>query len=203
MNFLNKNIMFQSTTENGSSGSCCQKSALIGKPAPDFSLPCLLPDGKHGIVNLKEFTSIGKWVVLYFYPADFTFVCPTEIKALSNRESEFKKYNSQVIGCSVDSVYVHEAWVKSSLKSVNHPLASDQTHKVSRAYGVYDEAEGLSWRGSFIISPDNTLWAGYTTYKTAGRSANEVLRLLQACQHSYEGKFVPCDWEQGEEFIKS
>ena len=179
-----------------------EREAYVGKLAPEFELEALMPDGTFGKVSLNENAAAGKWTVLYFYPADFTFVCPTEIKALSKLTEEFTALNANVIACSVDSIYVHAAWVREELKSCAHPIASDQNHCVSKAYGVYDHASGIAWRGLFIIGPDRVLWSEYTTYKTVGRSANEALRLLKACQLAYDGKFVPCDWEEGSELVE-
>ena len=130
-------------------------------------------------VCLDEFK--GKWVVLFFYPLDFTFICPTEITEFSKRDSEFKQLNAQVLGVSIDSVFSHKAWLK-ELGNLNYPLLSDITKEVSRKYGVLLEEKGIALRGTFIIDPDGKLRYQLIHDLGIGRSIEEILRVLRALQ---------------------
>jgi alkyl hydroperoxide reductase subunit AhpC len=181
-------------------------AAKVGKPAPKFEMDCLLPDkvgmDSFGKVNLDELLEAGKWVVLYFYPLDFTFVCPTEIKEFNRLNSEFEKKNAVLIATSTDSVFSHLAWQNDpSLGKLNHIHASDNNHVVSEAYGVLDDEKGVAWRGTFIISPDGVLKGSAVNYGETGRNVEEVLRLLEAFQNEAEGKMVPCGWTPGDDFL--
>src|SRR5580692_9494537 len=135
-------------------------SVQVGQKAPDFQGQALLPNGEFKEVKLSDYK--GKWVVLFFYPLDFTFVCPTEIKAFSDKYEEFKKAGAEVLAISTDSVYSHRAWIttpeeKGGLGQIKFPLASDITKDVSRDYGVLLEDKGIALRGLFIINPDGVL----------------------------------------------
>ncbi|MBY0404877.1 MAG: peroxiredoxin, partial [Cyanobacteria bacterium] len=123
----------------------------IGKQAPDFQAQSYI-NGEFKDVKLADYK--GKWVVLFFYPLDFTFVCPTEIQGFDQKLPEFNKLNAQILGCSVDSVHSHKAWSESSLGKLSYPLVSDISHRISRDYGVLMEDKGISLRGVFIIDPD-------------------------------------------------
>ena len=168
----------------------------IGQTAPSFEL--------EGVVN-KEFKKVkledykGKWVVLFFYPLDFTFVCPTEIQEFSKRHSEFEKLDAQVLGASVDSKFSHLAWINSDLGDLNYPLLSDITKHVARAYDVLDEVGGVSFRGTFIIDPEGNLVYALKHDNSIGRSVTELLRSLQALQ---SGELCPAEWKPGEDFLK-
>lgn len=142
----------------------------------------------------------GKWTVLFFYPLDFTFVCPTEITAISDRYHEFEDLNAVVIGVSTDSVYSHKAWMnvprnQNGIGQIKYPLAADRTQQVSRDYGVLIEEEGVALRGLFIIDPDGELKYAVIHHNNIGRDVDEVLRVLQALQ---TGGLCPANWKPGQ-----
>lgn len=174
-------------------------SAKVGQKAPDFSLPTTknLEELDH-VAKLEDYR--GKWLVLFFYPLDFTFVCPTEIRGFNSRLEEFHKAGAEIIGVSVDSVYSHRAWIKSpqsegGLGSLGFPLASDITKEVSREYGVLIEDQGIALRGLFLIDPEGVLRYQVINDLSVGRSIDETLRVLQAFQ---TGGLCPIDWHPGE-----
>jgi alkyl hydroperoxide reductase subunit AhpC len=164
----------------------------IGKPAPEFTAQAY-ENGQMKEVSLRDYR--GKWVVLFFYPLDFTFVCPTEIKGFNEAIGQFQNMNCQLIGASVDSVYSHQAWCQSSLGELNFPLISDISHRVSRDYGVLIEEKGISLRGAFVIDPDGNLRSYMVNDLQVGRSVDEVLRLVQAFQ---SGELCPVGWKPGQ-----
>jgi len=163
---------------------------LVGKQAPDFKLQGV---SHEEFKDYKLSDMKGKWVVLFFYPLDFTFICPTEITGFSKMDEEFKKLNANVLGVSTDSVHSHKAWLK-DLGPLNYPLLSDMNHKVSQDYGVLLEDEGIALRGTFVIDPDG--FVRYALYHDngVGRSVKETLRVLTALQ---TGELCPMDWEPG------
>ena len=165
-------------------------SIKIGQNAPEFTLQGVVGD-KFKDVCLDEFK--GKWVVLFFYPLDFTFICPTEITEFSKRDSEFKQLNAQVLGASTDSVYSHKAWLK-ELGNLNYPLLSDITKEASRKYGVLLEEKGIALRGTFIIDPEGKLRYQLVHDLGIGRSIEEILRVLRALQ---TGELCPVEWKPG------
>lgn len=180
--------------------------AKVGMPAPKFEMDAVMPDGEYldrfGKVNLDELLKQGKWVVLYFYPLDFTFVCPTEIKRFNALTEKFEEKNAVLIACSTDSVFSHLAWQeRKDLERLKHIHASDNNHVVSEAYGVLDEEKGIAWRGTFFIAPDGILKAAHVNHGEGGRNVDEVLRTLEVFQNEVEGKMVPCGWNPGEEFL--
>jgi peroxiredoxin 2/4 len=175
---------------------------LVGRPAPNFSLETANGDGKDfGKVSLSDYS--GKWLVLYFYPLDFTFVCPTEITALSDAADVFKSLNTEVLGVSVDSKHSHRAWINTpkndnGLGQLNHPLAADITKQVARDYGVLIEEEGIALRGLFIIDPQGELKYQVVNHNDVGRSVEETLRVLQALQ---SGGLCPMNWKAGDKHL--
>jgi peroxiredoxin 2/4 len=168
----------------------------IGQKAPDFSLQALVGKGDFKTVSLSEYR--GKWLVLFFYPLDFTSVCPTEIQAFSKREPEFRKVNAAVLGCSVDSVYAHKAWLTGTLGPINFPLLSDLTQQTARQYGALLEDKGYATRATFIIDHEGTVQ--YALYQNAdvGRSVNETFRVLEALQ---TGQQCPVEWKRGDKTL--
>lgn len=166
----------------------------VREEAPDFTLEGV-EGGNFKKYSLKDYR--GKWVVLYFYPQDFTFICPTEITAISRHFAEFEKLNAQVMGCSTDSVYSHKAWLK-ELGQLKHPLLSDATHQVSRKYGVLMENVGIALRGLFIIDPEGKLRYQLVHDLSVGRSVDEILRVLKALQ---TGELCQADWQSGEKTL--
>lgn len=179
--------------------------AKVGQPAPEFTMAVARPEDTPKTVGSKVSLADyrGKWLVLFFYPLDFTFVCPTEITALSDRYEEFQELGADILGVSVDSVYSHLAWMKHprdqhGLGGIRYPLASDITKEVSRDYGVLIEEEGIALRGLFIIDPDGILQYAVINNLNIGRSTDETLRVLQALQ---TGGLCPSDWKPGKELL--
>ena len=172
-------------------------SRLVGKQAPDFKFNAVTGNGEE-FVQIKLDDYKGKWLVLFFYPLDFTFVCPTEITGYSKQIDKFKELGAEVLGVSVDSEHSHKAWINSSLGQINFPLASDMTKKVSDDYGVLIEEEGIALRGLFIINPEGVLQYSVVHDLNVGRSVDETLRVLQALQ---TGGLCPMDWEVGEDLL--
>ncbi len=169
---------------------------MVGQKAPEFTLEAMVGRGDFKKVSLADYQ--GKWVVLFFYPLDFTFVCPTEIQEFSRREPEFKKLNAAVLGCSVDSVHSHRAWVSGSLGAITYPLLSDLKREVSRAYNCLIEEKGHTTRATFIIDPEGTLQYALYHNTDVGRSVTETLRVLEALQ---TGDRCPADWKHGEKTL--
>jgi len=162
----------------------------IGNQVPTFDMEGYFKGNKQRYA-LKDFK--GKWVVLFFYPLDFTFVCPTELVELSKRHKEFEEMNTQVLGVSVDSVYSHEAWLK-DLGDLEYPLLSDITKEVSADYNVLLHEAGISLRGTFIIDPDGVLKSYTVNDNSVGRNVDELKRTLQALQ---TGELCPINWSPG------
>ncbi len=165
--------------------------AQVGKLAPSFDTEAVVKGGAFKNVNLKHYH--GKWLVLFFYPLDFTFVCPTEITAFSKHHDEFKALNAEVLGGSTDSVHSHKAWLK-ELGDLSYPLFSDMNRTMARDYGVLLADKGIALRGTFIIDPEGVL--RYALYHDlgVGRSVGETLRVLEALQ---TGELCPMDWSKG------
>lgn len=168
----------------------------VGNLAPDFKAMAYV-GGQFKNVGLKDFQ--GKWVCLFFYPLDFTFVCPTEIRTFATKDPEFKEVGCQVLGCSTDSEYSHKAWFERDLKEVKFPILADTAHQVSRDYGVLVEDKGIALRGTFLIDPKGTLQWMSVNALGVGRSVDEVLRTLQALQ---TGELCPAEWKPGKATLK-
>ncbi len=168
----------------------------VASSAPEFTMQAVMPDGEFKEVKLSDYK--GKWVVLFFYPLDFTFVCPTEITAFSKLYDQFKDLGAEVIGVSIDSVFSHDAWIKGSLGEIAYPLASDITKKVSDDYNVLLEDAGIALRGTFIIDPDGILQWQIVHSTGVGRSTEEVVRALKAIQ---TGDLCQADWSEGKDTL--
>ncbi|HBG06367.1 MAG: peroxiredoxin [Geobacteraceae bacterium GWC2_58_44] len=177
-----------------------QQTAKVGEPAPVFALDALVSTEKgkeFRKVTLSEYR--GKWVVLFFYPMDFTFVCPTEIKGFGQVSGEFQKLNAVVLGASTDSKYSHLAWVqRGDLGPLQFPLLSDLKRETAMSYGCLDEKEGVAQRALFIIDPDGVLQYQVVHNLDVGRSVEETLRVLEALQ---TGSLCPLGWKPGEKTI--
>ena len=145
----------------------CEK-LQVGQKVQDFQSQALLADGSFKDIKLADYE--GKWVVVFFYPLDFTFVCPTEIQSFSKNYEEFKKLGADVFAVSTDSVYSHKAWVDSSLGQVKFPILGDTNHKVSRTFNVLLEDKGIALRGTFIIDPSGILRSAVVNDLPVGRS---------------------------------
>jgi len=177
----------------------------VGKPAPEFKLK-----STKGATSSKDLgfeialsDYKGKWLVFFFYPLDFTFVCPTEILALSDRYEDFTAVGADVLGCSTDSVFSHWAWVntpreKNGISGLKFPLVADYKKETAIAYNVLDEADGKAQRGLFIIDPEGVLKYATVTSDNVGRSVDETLRVLQALQ---TGGLCSADWKPGKELL--
>jgi peroxiredoxin (alkyl hydroperoxide reductase subunit C) len=179
--------------------------AKVGQLAPSFTLPstkdATSPKNLGKEISLSGYK--GKWLVFFFYPLDFTFVCPTEILALSDRLDEFAELEAEVLGASTDSVHSHFAWLntpreKNGIAGTHYPLVADYTKEVARAYGVLDETTGVAQRGLFIIDPEGVLRYAVVTNDNVGRSVEETLRVLQALQ---TGGLCPAEWTPGKQLL--
>jgi len=183
---------------------CCSPEPLVGKKLPDLVLQTY-HEGKEKTINISEYR--GKWLALIFYPADFTFICPTELEDIAEMYQKFQAEGAEVLSVSTDSVYVHKAWHDQSpaIKKINFPMIADRAGKLSRSLGVYLEDEGQALRGSFIIDPDGSIKAMEVHDNSIGRSAAELLRKLQAAKFVYDnnGAIVcPANWRPGEKTLK-
>ncbi len=165
---------------------------IVGAKAPDFTLPGVF-QGQAGNYSLRSYA--GQWLVLFFYPADFTFICPTEVAGFSKLAGEFRAEAAEILGVSVDSLESHRGWAE-ELGGVDYPLLSDPEKKVSLSYGALDEREGVSLRATFIINPAGEISYSVTSHMNVGRSVEETLRVLKALR---TGKLCPAGWRPGEE----
>lgn len=177
---------------------------VIGQEIPDFEVEAYHEDQ---IKKIYLSGYKGKWMVLFFYPADFTFVCPTELEELADNYEKFKQMNVEVFGVSTDTVFVHKAWHDHSpaIKKVTYPMIADPTGDLTREFGVYIEEEGMARRGTFIVDPDGVLQAYEVHANNIGRSSKELLRKLQAAQFVREHGGVevcPANWKPGEKSLK-
>jgi len=183
----------------------CTRYPQIGKPAPEFSGTAVV-DGSFKQISIKDYK--GKYVILFFYPLDFTFVCPTEIIAFNDRSDEFRKIGCEIVACSADSHFSHLAWVNTPRKegglgSMKIPLLADKSGKISRDYGVYIEESGIPFRGLFIIDGNGTLRQITINDLPVGRSVDEALRLVQAFQFTdTHGEVCPAGWKPGDDTMK-
>ena len=175
-------------------------TAKIGEKAPDFTLQVYDPAEPNNMnkhVSLKDYA--GKLLVFFFYPMDFTFVCPTEILGLANRKAEFDAIDAEILGASTDTYFTHKAWAgvstaESGIEGVNYPLAADHTGSVAKSYGVLIEEKNIAHRGLFVIDPNGVLQYSVVTALNVGRSTDETLRVVQALQ---TGGLCPSDWKPG------
>ncbi|MEQ8755484.1 peroxiredoxin [Coleofasciculus sp. G1-WW12-02] len=174
----------------------------VGQPAPDFSATAVV-DQEFKTIKLSDYR--GQYVVIFFYPLDFTFVCPTEITAFSDRFSEFKEVGTQVLGISVDSEFSHLAWIQTDRKSggvgdLNYPLVSDIKKEISTAYNVLDPDAGVALRGLFIIDKDGIIQHSTINNLSFGRNVDEVLRTLKATQYvqAHPDEVCPQGWQPGD-----
>jgi len=175
----------------------------IGKVVEDFEVDAFHNDEVKK-VRLTDYH--GKWVVALFYPADFTFVCPTELEEAADCYSDFQEIGAEILSVSTDTVFVHKAWHDTSeaIKKIKYPMLADPSGKVCRQFGTYIEEEGLSLRGTFIIDPDGVLKAMDIHDNSIGRSAGEILRKLQAAQfvREHKGLVCPASWKPGQKTLK-
>ena len=182
-------------------------SVLVGRPAPDFTAAAVMPDGSiNEAFKLSDLK--GKYVVLFFYPLDFTFVCPSEIIAHDHRVDAFKERGVEIIGVSIDSQFTHYAWrntapEKGGIGAVKFPLVADVKHEIQEAYDVAHPEAGVALRGSFLIDKDGVVQSQQVNNLPLGRNVDEMLRLVDALQFTEEhGEVCPAGWNKGDEGMK-
>ena len=181
--------------------------SLIQREAPSFESEAVYPDGTIAPINLYDYR--GKYVILFFYPMDFTFVCPTEIISFSERLAEFSRRGAEVLGVSVDSVYSHFAWRNMSRRDggigeISFPLISDLDKTISRSYGVLLEQPSVSLRGTFLIDQKGIVRSALINDLPLGRNIDEIVRLLDALQQVEQyGEVCPVNWHVGDETMKA
>ena len=177
--------------------------SLINKEISDFSVQSLC-NGEFKTVTKNDV--LGKWSVFFFYPADFTFVCPTELEELSDLYEEFKNNNCEVYSVSTDTHFVHKAWhdASDSIKKIKYVMLADPTHVLSKDFEVYIDENGLAERGSFIVNPEGKIVCYEVNAGNVGRNASELLRKLQASQFvaQYGDQVCPAKWKPGSETLK-
>lgn len=170
----------------------------VGKKLPKFKVKAVVSlDPKTAFTDITDETYKGKWQILFFYPKDFTFVCPTEIKGFGDLDKQFKERDAQLMTASIDSEFVHLAWRQNhdDLRGLTIPMLADVKRELSQALGIIDEEEGVSQRATFIIDPEGIIRFVYVTDLSVGRNPKEVLRILDALQTD---ELCPCNWEKGQ-----
>ncbi len=176
---------------------------LINEKAPGFRAQAF-HNGEIKEISLDDYK--GKWVVLFFYPADFTFVCPTELGDLADNYDKLKELGAEVLSISTDTAYVHKAWHDASetIRKVRFPMVADKMGSISQAYGTFIDGEGLSTRATFIIDPDGVIKAFEMHDNSIGRSTKELIRKIEAAKFVREhgGEVCPVNWESGKETLK-
>ncbi len=178
-------------------------AVLVGKPAPDFTVPAVLANGE--IVESYNFASAikGKYALVFFYPLDFTFVCPSELIALDHRIPDFKARNVEVVGVSIDSHFTHNAWRNTAINDggigpVKYTLAADMKHEIAKAYDVESEG-GVAFRGAFLIDTNGVVRSQIVNDLPLGRNMEELIRLFDALQFNKEhGEVCPANWKKGD-----
>ncbi len=170
----------------------------IGSKLPEFSVTAVTAQNEFETITNTTFK--GKWQVLFFYPKDFTFVCPTEIKGFADLNGEFKDRDAQILAGSIDSEFVHKAWKESheDLKDLPFPMLADIKRELSLGLGILDPEAGVSQRATFIVDPDGIIRFVYATDLSVGRNPKEVLRVLDALQTD---ELCPCNWEKGQKTL--
>jgi peroxiredoxin (alkyl hydroperoxide reductase subunit C) len=180
--------------------------SIIGRKAPEFKAKAVIKDKIYEDFCLSDF--IGKYVIFFFYPLDFTFVCPTELHAFQEKLKEFEKRNTQVIGCSVDSCFSHLAWLSTSkskggIEGVTYPIVSDLNKSIARSFHVLREEEGIAYRGLFLIDKEGTIRHQVVNDLPLGRSVDEALRMVDALIFYEErGEVCPANWKSGLKAMK-
>lgn len=177
--------------------------SLIGKEIADFTVQAFV-GGE--FKEVKKADVLGKWGVFFFYPADFTFVCPTELEDLANKYKEFKEINCEIYSVSCDSHFVHKAWhdVSKTIQKIEYPMLADPTGALARDFDVMIEAKGMAERGSFIVNPEGKIVAYEVIAGNVGRNADELFRRVQASQFVAEhgDQVCPAKWQPGSETLK-
>jgi peroxiredoxin (alkyl hydroperoxide reductase subunit C) len=180
---------------------------LVGKPAPSFKAKAVIENKIVDDFSLSNFQ--GKYVIFFFYPLDFTFVCPTELHAFQEKLEEFEKRDAQVVGCSVDSCFSHLAWLntpkdKGGIEGIDYPLVSDLNKNISKEYDVLIPQEGISYRGLFLIDKQGVVRHQVVNDLPLGRSIDEALRILDALIYfEKNGEVCPANWSVGKKSMKA
>ncbi len=176
--------------------------SMINKEVCDFKVQAYVDND---FITVTKEDILGKWNVFFFYPADFTFICPTELEDLANNYEEFKEAGCEIYSVSTDSHFVHKAWHDASnrIKKIRYPMLADPTHLLSKDFDVLIEADGMAERGSFIVNPEGKIVSYEVNAGNVGRNAQELLRKLRACQFVYEhgDEVCPANWQPGEETL--
>jgi alkyl hydroperoxide reductase subunit AhpC len=178
----------------------------VTSKAPNFQATAVMPDGSFKDIKLTDYQ--GKWVVLFFYPLDFTFVCPTEIIQYDEKLADFEKLGAVVLGCSIDSEFSHLAWKNTPRKTggignIKYPLIADKTKEIARNFGVLLD-DGVALRGTFIIDPNGVIRQATVNDLPVGRNIDEALRLIKAFQFvEKHGEVCPANWDEGKKTMKA
>ena len=183
------------------------QTVAVGQPVPDFEMEIFDPrKNDFGKISLAGLLKEKKWVVLAFYPADFTFVCPTELADYGAKYDELKRLGAEFVSVSTDTKFVHLAWKGSEklLADIKYPMAADPTGKVARLFGVYDPGSGLALRGTFVINPEGKLAASEVNFYNVGRNAAELVRKMEANVYlsKHPDEACPANWSQGQKTLK-
>ena len=183
--------------------SCALK---IGDRIPEIEIEAYLPAKKDfGKITFQDISKQGKWLILFFYPADYTFVCPTELADMEAVYAELKKEGAELVAISTDTHFVHYAWQRAEklLTDITYPMGADPTHAVSKTLGVYDNATGLALRGTFLVDPDGKLVASEVNFYSVGRNSDELLRKFKAFKHVRENptNVCPAKWSPGQKTL--
>ena len=183
-------------------GQACSH-VTIGQPVPDCTFEIFHNEAIQK-VRLSDYRK--KWLVLFFYPADFTFICPTELEEMAHQYGKITSAGAEVVSVSTDTVFVHKAWHDNSpaIKKITFPMAADPTAELCKAFGTYIHHQGVSLRGTFIIDPESVLRAYEINDNSIGRSASELIRKLTAAQYvaTHAGEVCPASWQPGNETLK-
>ncbi len=178
-------------------------ASIINSKIPDFKVQAYHKDNFKAVSNTDL---AGKWSILFFYPADFTFVCPTELGDMADKYSEFQKIGVEVYSVSTDTHFVHKAWHDASetIKKIQFPMLADPTAHLSRAFGVHIEEEGIAYRGTFLVDPEGRIKLAEINDNGIGRNADELLRKVQAAQYvaTHKGQVCPAKWKPGADTLK-
>lgn len=176
---------------------------ILNSYLPEFSVQAF-HNGAFKTVTNNDLK--GKWAILFFYPADFTFVCPTELVDMAEKYEQFKSMSVEVYSVSTDTHFVHKAWhdTSESIRKIQYPMLADPTGALSRALGVYIESEGIAYRGTFVVNPEGQIKVVELNDNNIGRDASELLRKVEAAQFvaSHEGEVCPAKWKKGESTLK-
>ena len=181
-------------------------SVLVAKEAPDFTAAAAMPDGTTNDINLSDYS--GKYVILFFWPLDFTFVCPTEIIAMDHRQPAFAELGVEVLGVSIDSQFTHHAWRNTSVDKggigpVKFPIIADVNHKITQSYGVEHPDANVAMRGTFLIDKNGVVQSQTVNNLPLGRNIDEHLRVVEALKFFEEnGEVCPAGWNKGDDSMK-